>query len=119
MNFWYWIPIFLFVIILFYLDKRKAKQRRILSLIRNKHKGGVKIMNNSFEKFVGKDCIITTMNGTIKGVVESIEDSWIVIRTNDSVTDTIDMVSVDYISRIREHPVNKRGKKKSIIFEDI
>jgi hypothetical protein len=57
------------------------------------------------------------MNGTITGSVESIEDNWIVIKTGESIADTRDMVSIDYISRIREHPLNKRGKKKLSVFE--
>jgi hypothetical protein len=74
-------------------------------------------MSKAFEKFVGKDCIITTMNGTIKGIVESIDDNWIVIKSNESIADSRDMVNVDYISRIREHPINKMGKKKSLLLE--
>ena len=44
--------------------------------------------------------------------VVSVSDNWLSIETRDGV----EIINIDYIVRIKEHPVNKNGKKKSVIF---
>lgn len=67
--------------------------------------------NEVIKKFIGKDCIITTFQTQINGVIESIEDNWVILRVGDKT----EIVNIDYISRIREYPLKKNGKKKLII----
>ncbi|MEE1139290.1 MAG: hypothetical protein U0M02_12495 [Acutalibacteraceae bacterium] len=72
-------------------------------------------MNEIFIKYINKDCIIYMSNGlsnVIQGNVTGVSDNWITIRTKDGD----EIVNIDYITHIKEHPVNKNGKKKSIIF---
>jgi hypothetical protein len=73
---------------------------------------GKSIMNEAIKSFIGKDCVITTLNTTITGVVESIEDNWVSIKPENGGSE---IVNIDHVSRIREYPLNKSGKKKLII----
>ena len=115
-NFTLWLCCFLPLIIILWTEYergRKEKQRQIIKLIQKNKQKGLGAMSETFERFIGKECVITTMNATITGVVGAIEDNWIIQRSNGGESSG-DMVNVDYISRIREYPRNKSGKKKVI-----
>ena len=71
-------------------------------------------MNELIQKFIGKECIIYTMNsesGNISGTVNELKDGWLVI-SNDTGEE---IVNVEYVVRIREYPRDKKGRKKTII----
>ena len=97
------LPLFI-VIWMEYENLRKEKQRRILGLIQKNRKRGLEIMSEAFKKFIGKECIITTMNSSVVGVVEETLDNWILIRKGKGADD---MINVDYIIRIQE---NKKSR---------
>lgn len=72
-------------------------------------------MSDIFNKYIGKDCVVYTSNSNsaaIECTVIGVSDNWLSIKTRDGE----EAVNVDYIVRIKEHPLNKNGKKKSIIF---
>lgn len=72
-------------------------------------------MNEIFNKYIGKDCIVYTSNSnsaTITGSVTGVENNWLTVKTNDGD----EVINIDYVVRIKEHPTNKKGKKKSVIF---
>jgi len=69
-------------------------------------------MNEAIKKFIGKECIITTMNESVTGMVESIEDNWISVTSAKSKAE---IINIDYISHIKEYPKNEKGKKKLIV----
>ena len=72
-------------------------------------------MTDVFNKYVGKDCVIYLSNSSSNIVecnVNSVSDNWLSVKTKDGD----EMINIDYIIRIKEHPVNKNGKKKSVIF---
>lgn len=72
-------------------------------------------MSDVFNKYVGKDCVIYLSNSSsniVECSVNSVSDNWLSIKTKDGE----EMINIDYIIRIKEHPVNKNGKKKSVIF---
>lgn len=69
-------------------------------------------MNNVLERFIEKDVIISTMNdsiSTVYGIIKEVNEKWITIDTKNN---GLDMINIEYITRIREYPVNKKGKKK-------
>ena len=107
-----WICIFLplFLLLIMQLQTGKSwKQLRILKIARaRKEKRGIN-MNEALKRFVGKECIITTMSENIIGIIESVEDNWIV------VSGSAEMVNADYVSHIKEFPKNKKGKKKAFV----
>ncbi len=70
-------------------------------------------MNDIFQKYIGKDCIIYISNGTssvIEAKVSSVTDNWLSVQTKDGE----EAINIDYIVRIKEHPLTKSGKKKTI-----
>jgi ferredoxin-fold anticodon binding domain-containing protein len=68
-------------------------------------------MGEAVKKLIGKECIITTgVGSSVVGIIESVEDSWVVLRSKGN----LEMINLDYVSRIREYPRNKNGKKKTV-----
>ena len=112
-----WIIIFLPIFIALWIEYehlRQEKQRRILYTIKQNREKGSGRMSEVIKKYIGKDCIITTMNTTVTGVVEAVEDNWITIQPKDASRGS-EIVNIDYISRIREYPRTKSGKRKAIV----
>ncbi len=65
----------------------------------------------TIKSFLGKECLIYMLNNQMTGTIESLSDNWLSVRVGDAV----DIVNVEYISRIREYPRTRSGKKRSII----
>jgi hypothetical protein len=87
-------------------------QKVILRRIKNRKEGLIE-MNEIIKNFIGKECLIYTFQTQVSGVIESLENNWISVRSGDSS----EIVNIDYISRIREYPKNKKGRKKSIVLD--
>ncbi len=105
--------IFLWVIIIFLLLQRKKVQRMLNILRIKRKKRGIVDMSHIVEKFIGKDCLINLGSGSnADGVVKSVADGWVELEGKDG---NLQAVNVDYISRIREYPKNKNGKRKVVI----
>ncbi|MEE0265698.1 MAG: hypothetical protein UD936_08745 [Acutalibacteraceae bacterium] len=65
------------------------------------------------KRFIDKDCVIRTFNmGTFLGTLKEVGESAILLKTSDST----EAINLEYVVSIKEHPVNKKGKKKSIYF---
>lgn len=70
-------------------------------------------MPHMIEKFIGKDCIVNLgSGGTADGIVKSVSEGWVEIEDKTGASQAI---NIDYISRIREYPTNKNGKRKVVI----
>lgn len=65
------------------------------------------------KQFIGKECIIYTLNNQINGTIQSVSDGGLVLENNG----THEIVNLNYVLRIREYPRNKNGKKKSVVFD--
>ena len=102
------VPIFM-VLMMQSIGRKKQKQQNIIKAL--KMKGGFE-MSEAVKRFIGKDCIITTMNENVTGVIEAVEDDWIVVK---SKSNNAEIIKIDYISRVQEYPRNKNGKKKVIV----
>lgn len=107
-----WIAIFLpiWISIIVNLNNKKELQKSIIFRLKKKREG-IRMSNEVIKNFIGKDCIISTFQTQVTGVIESIEDNWVIIRVGEQ----IEIVNIDYISRIREYPLKKNGKKKMIV----
>ncbi|MGL4336038.1 MAG: DUF6897 domain-containing protein [Turicibacter sp.] len=70
-------------------------------------------MNEIIKNYVGKECIIYTLSQQISGTIETIETNWIVVKTNSGE----EIINVDFIIRIREYPLTKKGKKKTVFLD--
>ena len=108
------MPMFMliFVCCIISLRNKKELQKQIIKKIKNKKEGRIE-MNEIIKNFIGKECLIYTFQTQIVGIIESFENNWISVRTGNSS----EIVNIDYISRIREHPKNKKGKKKSFVLD--
>ena len=72
-------------------------------------------MKELAKQFIGKECIIYTVtsnDASIQGVIREIDDGGMVIERNSG---EMEIINLDFITRIREYPRKKNGKKKSII----
>ena len=67
------------------------------------------------KRFIGKECLIYSLgNGSqLEGTIKEVSDSAILIEKGG----TIEAINLDYVTRIREYPKNKKGKKKSIVLD--
>lgn len=71
-------------------------------------------MKEIAKRFLDKDCIVYTISGndsTIKGKLVEITEEGILIDCNGN----LQAVNLEYVTRIREWPKNKNGKKAMII----
>ena len=77
-------------------------------------KRGKTNMTALIEKYIGKECLIYTCTSStqITGIIKSCNEGWLEIENSNG---QCDLVNCEYITRIREYPRNKNGKKKSII----
>ncbi len=106
-----WLLIFIMAVIIAFESLKERNTAVIRKHLRSKR--GKKDMTELIEKYMGKECIIYTCNSSsqISGTIISCKDSWLEIERNGET----DIVNCEYITRIREYPRNKNGKKKSII----
>ena len=66
---------------------------------------------------LGKNAIIYTIasnDGSIQGVIKEIDDGGMVIERNSGERE---IVNLDYVTRIRQYPRKKNGKKKDIVWD--
>jgi hypothetical protein len=69
-------------------------------------------MKELAKQFIGEECIIYTIasnDGSIQGVIKEIEDGGMVIERNSGGWE---IVNLDFVTRIRQYPRKKNGKKK-------
>lgn len=101
-------------VIIFVMIYRQRQADVICNIIHKKDNKERLPMKALAEKFIGKDCLIYTFNGSqIPGTVKEVTDG-AVLLDNGKNTEAVNM---DYIVRIREYPKNKNGKKKSVVLD--
>ena len=111
------ILIILFFVILPLLARRKraAAVRQFLNRKKqNKEDNAVKELA---KRLIGEDCIIYTItseSGSIQGVLKEVSDGGLVIEKKTGETE---IINLDFVTRIREYPRKKNGKKKSIVVD--
>jgi hypothetical protein len=99
-----------------YNNKRFEIHRHIKKLIKSEKSKERQGMIDIIKDFIGKECIISTMKSDVIGVVESVQDNWVRVKTTANEAsdgNTSDIINIDYISRIRLFPRKKTGKKKT------
>lgn len=102
-----------FLLLVLYLQRKKEKKIYIQNLIKRKRKGK-NPMKELATKMLGKDCIVYTFNGEqIVGTVKEVTEGalWIANEKRSEI------VNLDFVVRLREHPTNKDGKKKSVVLD--
>lgn len=74
-------------------------------------------MKELAKQFMGEECIIYTItsnDGSIAGIVKEISDSGMVIEKR---TGEREIINLDFVTRIREYPKKKNGKKKGLVLD--
>ena len=107
------IALFLLVVVPWMARVRKlAAVTRILNRKRqNKEKN---IMKELAQKFVDKECVLYTVaNEYVKGTVKEVTDSGVLVECEGE----LQAVNLEFVTRIREWPRKKNGKKKEVILD--
>ncbi len=106
----------LWVVVLLVLFMEVRQQRAaIKQRIRKKHsKKERERMQELAKQFVGKDCLIYTItSSTVQGVLREVGTGGLLVEGKDST----EVVTLDYVIRIREVPRDKKGRKKTVILD--
>lgn len=108
----YWIGLFMpiWIIIIMYANKNNEFKKIAMTKIRRR-KEGQTMSNEIISSYIGKECILYTFQTQVTGIIESIQENWITIR----VEDKLELINIDYVTRIREYPLKKNGKKKLVV----
>ena len=95
--------------------RRMAAVRHILNRkIQNKENG---VMKELAKRFIGEECIIYTItsnDGSVQGFIKEIDDGGMVIEKNSG---ELEIINLDFVTRIRQYPRKKNGKKKDIVLD--
>lgn len=109
-----WCIVFLIIII----NQNQSKNLTAAHIIRKHRKKGENKMNDIIQNFIGKECLIYTMNGsttTIAGIPETVKEGWMTVRSFDG--SSTEAVNLEYVTRVREYPRDKKGKRKSVVLD--
>lgn len=110
MNTSVYIALFILLFIVIYSSKRNEKI--ILKQIKKmKNKEERAEMTELAKRFIGKECVISTFNSQVVGVIKEVTDGAVLIENNEN----LEIINIDYIVKIKEYPRNKNGKKKLIV----
>lgn len=74
-------------------------------------------METLAKQFIGKECIIYTItsnDGTVQGTIKDVSGGGLLLEDAQGQAQA---VNLEYVTRIREYPRNKNGKKKSVILD--
>lgn len=96
--------VFVAVMIILWMAWRRAVQHRRR---RNRRRRAGNMSQTIIEQLLGKRCIFD-MEGltSVTGVLEKLDGNWLSLRMDDK----LELVNLDYVTRIRELPEKKRRK---------
>ena len=108
----------LFVLVVLVIIPWIARRRR-LAAVRHIFTRKIHNTQNSFMKelangFIAQESIIYTItsnDGSVQGVIKEIDDGGMVIEKNSG---ELEIINLDFVTRIRQYPRKKNGKKKDI-----
>ena len=104
---------FFLPLIIVLIPQYQSKKVIQMNIVKKKKKIRSAIMFELIERYIGKECLVYTMNTQLRGTIVGVKEGWLEVNTG---TDT-DIVNIDYIIRIREYPKKKNGKNKSVILD--
>lgn len=110
------LALFLLVIIPWIMRQRRlAAVRHILNQKKQNKENSE--MKELAKRLIGEECIIYTItsnDGSVQGVIKEIDDGGMVIEKNSG---ELEIINLDFITRIRQYPRKKNGKKKDIVLD--
>lgn len=107
------------ILILFWWSRKKRRTAAAVWQIQNRRKQNRErvAMKELAKQLIGEECIIYTIasnDGSLQGVIKEIDDGGMVIERNSGERE---IVNLDFVTRIREYPRKKNGKKKGIVID--
>lgn len=107
-----WIVV---ILIIFLCIRKKRRTAVVVWQIQNQRKQNkeILVMKELAKQFIDKECIIYTItsnDGSLQGIIKEVCDSGMII---ESPSGERQAVNLDFVTRIREYPRKKNGKKKS------
>lgn len=111
----------IFLALLFFVILPGIKQRRRMAAVRhilNRKKQNKEniVMKKLAQEFIGKECMVYTVasdSNSVNGMIKEITDSRLLIEKDGN----LQAVNLEYVTRIREWPRKKNGKKKEIVLD--
>ena len=72
-------------------------------------------MEKLAERFIDKECVIYSFDGgrQFVGIIKEVTDGAILVEKDGK----LEAINLDFVIRIREYPLNKKGKKKSVVID--
>ena len=110
-----YIPIIVLWIIIFTTLRNSRKAAITRKIIKERKTEGNTEMKELAQRFINKDCVIYSFDGNRQymGTVKEVTDGAILVENDGK----LEALNLDFVMRIREHPRNKKGKKKSVILD--
>lgn len=110
-----YIPIIFLWIIIFMMFRNMRKAVIVRKIIEKRKKGDNTEMKELAEKFLDKECIIYSFDGShqFEGIIKEVTDGAILVEKGGKT----EAINLDFVIRIREYPRNKKGKKKSVVLD--
>ena len=113
-----YLVIIVALLIFFCILKRRRTAAAVWQ-IQNRRKQNKEnvVMKELAKQFIGEECIIytiTSIEGSIQGVIKEIDDGGMVIERNSGERE---IVNLDFVTRIRQYPRKKNGKKKGVVLD--
>lgn len=111
-----WIVV---ILITFLSVRKKRRTTAAVWQIQNRRKQNkeILVMKELAKQFIGEECIIYTITsdgGSVRGVIKEIDDGGMIIERYSGERE---IVNLDFVTRIREYPRKKNGKKKVVTFD--
>lgn len=109
-----WIFPILVLFLILYILKRKRTTVYIKRLMKKRNAEEKKEMIELAKRFIEKECLIYGFDGhQYTGVIKEVTEGAILIENNAQ----LEAVNLEFVTRIREYPKNKNGKKKSVVLD--
>ncbi len=100
--------LFLIILCLWVSQQNTVCQKKI---IKKRKSEETREMVEFAKRFIDKDCIVRTFNGNyFAGTIKEVSQNAVLIENNKN----IEVINLEYVVSIKEHPRDKKGKKKSI-----
>ena len=115
------VPLILLALLLLVIIPWITRRRRMAAirqfLNRKRQNKENDEMKELAKRFIGEECLIYTItsnDGSLQGVIREIGDGGMVIEKKSGETE---IVNLDFVTRIRQYPRKKNGKKKEIVLD--
>lgn len=107
------------VLIIFFCIRKRRRTAAAVWQIQNQRKQNkeILVMKEFVKQFIGEECIIYTItsnDGSVQGVIKEIGDGGMIIERTSGERE---IINLDFVTRIREYPRKKNGKKKDFVWD--